>query len=48
MEFRRENPHLKTIIVHDGLASNGPHVKFLHAKDLRFILGAKLGDQVLV
>jgi len=43
-EFRREHPHLKVIVVEDGLSSNGPHVRDLQKLDLRFILGAKPGD----
>ena len=27
--FRREHPHLKVIVVEDGLASNGPHIGLL-------------------
>ena len=42
--FRREHPHLKTLVVEDALASNGPHIKHLKAHRLRFILGAKAGD----
>lgn len=43
-EFRREHPHLKVIVVEDGLSSNGPHIKDLKGLDLRFILGAKPAD----
>jgi len=43
-EFRREHPHLKVIVVEDGLSSNGPHIRDLRRLDLRFILGAKPGD----
>jgi hypothetical protein len=43
-EFRREHPHLKVIVVEDGLSSNGPHIRDLTGLDLRFILGAKPGD----
>ena len=43
-DVRREHPHLKLIVVEDGLASNGPHIKLLKALDLRFILGAKPAD----
>ena len=43
-EFRREHPHLKVIVVEDGLSSNGPHIRDLRQLDLRFILGAKPGD----
>lgn len=47
-EFRREHPHLKVIVVEDGLASNGPHVRKLQQLNLRFILGAKPGDHVFL
>lgn len=40
-EFRREHPHLKVIVVEDGLSSNGPHIQDLQEQDLRFILGVK-------
>jgi len=43
-DFRREHPHLKTIVIEDGLASNAPHIQELQKHDLRFILGAKPGD----
>lgn len=42
--LRREHPHLKLIVIEDGLASNGPHIKQLKALNLRFILGAKESD----
>jgi hypothetical protein len=45
-EFRREHPHLKVIVVEDGLSSNGPHIRDLKGHNLRFILGAKPGDHV--
>ncbi|MDE0458303.1 MAG: hypothetical protein OXI15_13500 [Chromatiales bacterium] len=44
VDVRREHPHLKFIVVEDGLASNGPHIKLLKQLDLRFILGAKPAD----
>lgn len=47
-EFRREHPHLKVIVVEDGLASNGPHIKKLQQLNLRFILGAKPGDHTFL
>ena len=43
-DVRREHPHLKLIVVEDGLASNGPHIKLLKSLDMRFILGAKPAD----
>ena len=42
--LRREHPHLKLIVVEDGLASNGPHIKHLKSLGYRFILGAKPKD----
>lgn len=42
--FRKEHPHLKVIIIEDGLASNAPHIRDLEAYDMKFILGAKPGD----
>ena len=42
--FRREHPHLKVIVVEDGLASNAPHIQLLEEKNLKYILGAKPGD----
>lgn len=43
-KFRQEHPHLKVIVVEDGLSSNGPHIRDLQKHNLRFILGAKPGD----
>jgi len=43
-DLRREHPHLKLIVIEDGLASNGPHIKHLNSLNLRFILGAKETD----
>ena len=42
--FRREHPHLKVIVIEDGLSSKGPHIRDLQRNNLRFILGAKPGD----
>jgi len=43
-QIRREHPHLKLIVVEDGLASNGPHIRELLDLGMHFILGAKPGD----
>lgn len=43
-DFRREHPHLKTIVIEDGLASNAPHIRELEKHDLRYILGVKPKD----
>lgn len=42
--FRREHPHLKVIVVEDGLSSNAPHIKHLEDHKLKYILGAKPTD----
>ena len=43
-DFRREHPHLKTIIIEDGLASNYPHLSKLDELNLPYIIGVKEGD----
>ena len=43
-KLRRDHPHLKLIVIEDGLASNGPHIRDLMAYNCHFILGAKDGD----
>jgi Transposase DDE domain len=43
-DFRREHPHLKTIVVEDSLYSTGPHIKLLNDLDIRFIISAKPGN----
>ena len=43
-QTRREHPHLRLIVVEDGLASNGPHIDTLKRLDMHFILGVKPGD----
>ncbi len=42
--LKREHPHLKLIVIEDGLASNGPHIKLLKSLNHRFIIGAKESD----
>ena len=42
--IRQEHPHLKLIVVEDGLASNAPHIRELMDLDMRYILGVKPGD----
>jgi len=42
--IRQEHPHLKLIVVEDGLASNAPHIRELQNVNMHFILGAKPGD----
>lgn len=42
--FRREHPHLKAILLEDGLSSNAPHIRDIEKHQLKYILGAKPGD----
>jgi hypothetical protein len=46
--FRREHPHLPTIVVEDALSSNAPHLDDLRAADLRFIIGVKPGSHAFL
>jgi len=43
-KIRQEHPRLKLIVIEDGLASNGPHVRDLIECSMHFILGVKPGD----
>ena len=42
--FRREHPHLKAILLEDGLGSTAPNIRMIESHGLRYILGAKLGN----
>lgn len=43
-DLRREHPHLKCIIIEDGLAANYPHLSLLDSLDLQYVIGVKNGD----
>lgn len=43
-QIRKEHPRLKLIVVEDGLASNGPHIRELMDLGMHYILGVKPGD----
>ncbi|MXZ50657.1 MAG: transposase [Rhodobacteraceae bacterium] len=47
-DYKKEHPHLRTIVVEDALAANGPHIKHLQDLDLRYIIGVKHGDHKLM
>lgn len=47
-KIRRDHPHLKLIVVEDGLASNAPHIRDLLNAGMHFILGAKPGDHAFL
>ena len=44
LDLRREHPHLKILIVEDGLASNFPHLSLLDSLKMQYIIGIKSGD----
>lgn len=43
-DTRHEHPHMKFIVIEDGLASNAPHIRHLQKHNYRYILGAKPSD----
>ena len=42
--IRTEHPHLKFIVIEDGLSSNAPHIELIKSLKMRFILGVKPDD----
>jgi hypothetical protein len=42
--FKREHPHLKVVILGDGIASNAPYIRLLESHKMKYLLGAKPGD----
>jgi hypothetical protein len=42
--FRRKHPHLKVIVLGDGIASNAPYIGLLEERRMKYLLGAKPGD----
>lgn len=47
-KIRQEHPHLKFIVIEDGLSSNAPHIEDLKAARMSFILGVKPGDHAFL
>jgi len=43
-DLRREHPHLKLLVVEDGLASNYPHLSLIDSLNMNYIIGVKPGD----
>lgn len=43
-DLRREHPHLKVLVVEDGLASNYPHLSLLDSLKMNYVIGVKPGD----
>jgi hypothetical protein len=44
VDLRREHPHLKLLVVEDGLASNYPHLSLLDSLNMQYVIGVKPGD----
>lgn len=42
--FKREHPHLKVVILGDGISSNAPYIRLLESHKMKYLLGAKPGD----
>lgn len=42
--FRKEHPHLKAILLEDGLSSTAPNIRMIKEHNLGYILVAKPGD----
>jgi len=42
--FKREHPHLKVIILGDGIASHAPYIRLLESHKMKYLLGTKRGD----
>jgi hypothetical protein len=42
--FKREHPHLKVVILGDGISSNAPYIRLLESHKMKYLLGAKQGD----
>lgn len=42
--FKKEHPHLKVIILGDGITSNAPYIRLLENHKMKYLLGAKPGD----
>jgi hypothetical protein len=47
-KVRQEHPHLRVLVIEDGLASNGPHIRELQDLNMHFLLGAKPGDHAFL
>ena len=47
-DLRREHPHLKILVVEDGLASNFPHLSHLDSLNMDYVIGVKPGDHTFL
>lgn len=47
-DLRREHPHLKILVVEDGLAANHPHLALLDSLKMSYVIGVKPGDHAFL
>ena len=47
-ELRREHPHLKVLVVEDGLGANYPHLALLDSLEMPYVIGVKPGDHAFL
>jgi hypothetical protein len=47
-KFRRSHPHLRVIVIEDGLSSNAPHIHEIESHKMHYILGAKQSDHAFL
>lgn len=47
-KLRKAHPHLRLIVIEDGLSSNAPHIRELKKHHMHYILGAKKGDHAFL
>ena len=47
-KLRIDHPHLKLIVIEDGLSSNAPHIRDILRHNMHFISGAKEGDHAFL
>jgi hypothetical protein len=47
-KIRTEHPHMRFIVVEDGLASNAPHLRLLQEQSMHFLTGVKPGDHAFL
>jgi hypothetical protein len=46
--LRKKHPHLRLIVIEDGLSSNAPHIREMKKHHMHYILGAKKGDHAFL
>jgi len=47
-DLRREHPHLKILIIEDGLAANFPHLSLLDSLKMNYVISVKTGDHAFL